>query len=187
MKSVDQKSRRIQRINFLAVVFFLAGSTQGNATQILGSVQGARLELIRVTSEAFPDETYSMGLEYDSSGSAVALYYSDLTPGSKVSDRRYSFAALSSPQLLIRAMDKYDLVKIRMNGMNLGVLYRQDVRYDQWREKKFQLDCDSKMRGCHVVDSLSHRPVTQAFVVSHYVRFFGFIKKAVGIEELQVR
>ena len=149
--------------------------------------QGNRMELMRITSEAFPDETYSIGLESDSSGSAVAIYYTDLSPGSNASDRRYSFAALSTPQLLIRVMNKYDLVKIRMKGLSFAVLYRQDVRYEQWKEKKFELDCDSQMRGCHAVDPITNRPVSQAYIVSHYVRFFGFIKKAVGIQEIQVR
>jgi hypothetical protein len=187
MKTVEKISRQSWLRVPLMVAIFLLPSARADEDQSLESAQGPRMELIRVTSEAYPDETYSIGLETDASGSANAVYYSDPTAGSKAPYRRYPFAALATPQLLIRVMNEYDLVKIRMNGMNLGVLYRQDVRYDRWKERKFQLECDSKMRGCHVLDLLTNRPVTQAYIASHYVYFLGVFKKAVGIKEIRVK
>ncbi|NDG86233.1 MAG: hypothetical protein EBX52_14485 [Proteobacteria bacterium] len=146
------------------------------------------LELIRINSEFYPDQTYTLGLEVDSGARSIrALYYLDPYPDAKVRYRRFPLSTLGMPQVMIRAKDQYDVVKVSLNGNALTVYYRQDVREDTWRTKRFTLDCSSNLTGCSVIDIQKNRTITTAYISAHKVVFIGFIEKAVGIEAIDTR
>lgn len=146
------------------------------------------MELIRINSEFYPDQTYTLGLEVDSGTRALrALYYLDPYPDAKVRYRRFAVSALGTPQVVVRANDQYDVVKVSLVGNALTVYFRQDVREDVWKAKRFTLDCNSNLTGCNVIDVMKNRTINTAYLSAHKVVFIGFIEKAVGIEAIDTR
>jgi hypothetical protein len=151
---------------------------------IATTAKAEKLELIRISSEFNPNQTASLGIESDGEGNATALYYQDSNPKAKAPFRRFPISTLSTPQLLLRAQDNYEVVKIALNGRTLSVLYRQDVRSDTWRAKRFSVECDSKMSGCTVFDLDKKRFITRAFITKHSALILGLVEKTVGIDAI---
>jgi|GEM_PF-4248313 len=168
----------------LMVISLLTGVSQSTPAE----ARVEPLELIRISSEFYPDQVYSLGLEVDSTARAIrALYYQDPYPDSQTKYRRFPLATLGTPQVMIRAKDQYDVVKVSLSGNALTVSFRQDVREDVWRAKRFTLDCNSNFTGCNVIDVQKNRAITTAYISAHKVVFIGFIEKAVGIEAIDTR
>ena len=143
-------------------------------------------DLISIQSDIFPGETYALGIESDGNGEILGISYSDpFQADPKMRRRFFSAQSLKTPQVLIRAQSKYEVVKISMSGNLVSVLFKMDVREPAWSTKKLLLDCDEKKIHCSAFDPVQNRFVTKAFILGHRVRFFKVIQKTVGIESIQ--
>jgi hypothetical protein len=144
-----------------------------------------RIELLKIGSELYPDQTYSLGIEVDSLSRAMqAIYFRDPYPDAQTPYQRFPITTLSRPQVMIRVKNEYDLVKIAMTGKSLTVYFRRDVRENKWTARGFELDCNSNFSSCGVMDPQSHRYVTKAFITTHRAMILGVFEKAVGIEAI---
>ncbi|MBU6154344.1 MAG: hypothetical protein KGP28_08605 [Bdellovibrionales bacterium] len=171
---------------FSLALFLILQPNQGFArNDAFGS---EKIELLRITSEFYPDQTYTLGIEVDPSLRAFkAVYYLDPYPDAKVPYKRFPVSTLARPQVLIRAKDQYDVVKISLVNQTLTVMYRKDVREDRWTSKAFEIQCNSSLSGCNVMDSATHRFITTAHITAHEALILGVFEKAVGIENILTR
>ena len=119
-------------------------------------------ELISIQSDIFPGETYTLGIESDGNGEILGVTYLDpYLADAKMRRRFFSTQSLKTPQVLIRAQNKYDVVMISMSGNLVSVLFRMDVREASWTTKKLLLDCDAKKIHCSAYDPVQNRLVTE--------------------------
>ena len=174
---------------FILSVFLLLGiSSPLRALSDPHAPKPEQLELLKIGSEFYPDQTYTLGLEVDpTTRSLLAIFYRDPYPDAQTPFQRFPIASLARPQVMIRANNRYDVVKISMVGRALTVFFRKDVRESKWNSKRFELDCTSNLSSCSVLDPASHRYVTGAYITAHRTYIVGLFEKAVGIEDILTR
>jgi hypothetical protein len=144
-----------------------------------------RLEILKIGSEFYPDQTYTLGFEVDPDRKALlAVYYQDPYPDAQTPYKRFPVETLSQPRVMIRAKNQYDVVKISMSGKSMTVHFRKDVREDRWSSKRFEVECTSGFGGCGVFDPSTRRYVTRAYITAHKALILGVFEKAVGIEAI---
>ena len=170
---------------FLFSAFLLLGLSPLRALSDPFASKPEQIEILKIGSEFYPNQTYTLGLEVDpTTRTLLAIFYRDPYPDAQTPYQRFPVAILSKPQVMIRAKNQYDVVKISMIGRSLTVSFRKDVRENKWNSKRFDLDCTSNLSSCSVMDPVSHRYVTSAYITAHRISILGVFEKAVGIEAI---
>ncbi len=140
--------------------------------------------LITISSDIYPEETYSLGIVSDGNGILTGISYQDRhNADPDLHDKIFHAAALQTPQLLIKTKG-YEVIRISLQGMRFSVHYKQDVREKNWIKRSFDLNCDSKIIHCSAYDILKNRDITRAHLTGHRVYVFGVFKTTVGIHEI---
>ena len=146
-----------------------------------------RDSLITITSDFYPDESYTLGVVSDGSGTLTGISYQDpYNRDPALHDKTFPASALQSPQLLIKAKG-YEVIRISLSGMRFSVHYKQDVRESTWITRSFDLTCDSKIIHCSAFDPKQNRIITRAHLTGHSVYILGLFKTTVGIHEILTR
>jgi hypothetical protein len=171
----------------LSTVFALVTTAHAQESASATAAAFTQLPLVSISTEAYPDQTYTMGFDLDANRQAVGLYYND--PYQDDANKRlldFSFATLrATPQLLIKRSG-YDVVKLSYANNKLNILYKKDARRDEWSTKVFNVSCDAQNNNCSVIDGDTGRNTNSIYISSHRARVF-FINTVVGIESIESR
>jgi len=145
-----------------------------------------QLPLVTVQSDSFPNETYTIGFEYDSNGAKVGIFYLDPYQ-EKLANRLRVFSlqqlqSQSNPPVLLSRV-KRDIIKLYYQDSTISVLYRKDATKGEWSTKRLKVACIGSERNCIVSDADSGKVTNSLYIQTHYNGWHF----AVGVESIEVR